>query len=136
MCILDNPYSKYCVGYLLLWPRQSNFLSCGDSMTSFLSPDCPKKIKKKMGKWLHREMFTCLGNLNFVTKCSSLVNHFQVTMNFFFSPCFFHPACIFNQSQWIYKCITMWFCQRRLSYVPLWRHCYFPKFVVHFWGHK
>lgn len=89
LCILDSPYSKHCVGYLLSRSvaKTKYFLFCGDMMmTSFLSPDCPKKMEKMepMTSAVHREMFTCLGNLNFVTKCSTSVNHFQVTMNFFF----------------------------------------------------
>jgi len=78
LCILESPFSQYCVGYLLgrSVAKAKYFLFCGDMMmTSLLSPDCPKKMEKMepMTSTVHREMFTCLGNLNFVTKCSTVL---------------------------------------------------------------
>lgn len=96
LLILESSCSKQFVGYLhsRSVAKTKYFLFCGDStMTSFLSPDCPKKNGKMepMTSAAPREMFTCLGNLDFVTKCSTAL---QIT-----SRCWWTFFSLFSATQ-------------------------------------
>lgn len=89
LCILESSCSKQFVGDLhsRSVAKTKYFLFCGDStMTSFLSPDCPKKNWKN-GTYdfssSQRDVYM-FGKSWFCYQVQhSLVNHFQVMINFF-----------------------------------------------------